>query len=106
VTDRIDDVDDDIDDDDFDDDDTGNRIVGASARNVLDYLARHLVDDPDSVHIDIDERRNGVTLRLNVAPDDKGRVIGRRGRVAQSIRTIVRAAGAVEGVEAEVDIVD
>ena len=46
------------------------------------------------------------TLRLHVAPDDMGKVIGRRGRVAQAIRTVVRAAGAREGIEASVDIVD
>ena len=52
------------------------------------------------------ERRGGVMLSLHVAPDDMGKVIGRRGRVAQAIRTVVRAAGASEGVEASVDIVD
>ncbi len=51
-------------------------------------------------------RAGGVTLRLHVAPDDMGKVIGKRGRVAQAIRTVVRAAGAREGVEATVDIVD
>ena len=47
-----------------------------------------------------------VDLRLHVAPDDMGKIIGKRGRVAQAIRTVVRAAGAREGVEASVDIVD
>ena len=56
--------------------------------------------------INVDDDRRGVTLRLHVAPDDMGKVIGRRGRVAQAIRSVVRAAGAREGVEASVDIVD
>ena len=50
--------------------------------------------------------RRGLILRLHVAPGDMGRIIGRRGRVAQAIRTVVRAAGVREGVEAIVDIVD
>jgi predicted RNA-binding protein YlqC (UPF0109 family) len=84
----------------------GNRADGTMSRNVLDYVARAIVDDPDSVQIDAEQDRRGVTLRLHVAPDDMGKVIGRRGRVAQAIRTVVRAAGATERIEASVDIVD
>ncbi len=91
--------------DDLDDVD-GNRVVGALPRAVLEYLAKSIVDDEESVVVEAEEGRNGLTLRLHVAPADMGRVIGRRGRVAQAIRTVVRAAGAREGVEAEVDIVD
>jgi predicted RNA-binding protein YlqC (UPF0109 family) len=88
-------------------DDAGNRIVGALPRNVLEYLARQIVDDPDAVVIEVVESgRNRVDLRLHVAPEDMGKIIGRRGRVAQSVRAVVRAAGAREGVEATVDIVD
>jgi hypothetical protein len=86
--------------------DDGNRLVGSVARNVLEYLATCIVDDPDSVTVEVDEGRNSVSLRLNVSPQDMGRVIGRRGRTAQAIRTVVRAAAAREGVEAHVDIVD
>ena len=84
----------------------GNRIEGGVARAVLEYLARSIVDDAESVVVDVEERRGSMMLRLHVAPGDMGRVIGRRGRVAQAIRTVVRAAGASEGVNAEVDIVD
>jgi predicted RNA-binding protein YlqC (UPF0109 family) len=84
----------------------GNRAEGSTARTVLDYVAKAIVDDPDSVDIEVDEDRRGVTLRLTVAPDDMGKVIGRRGRVAQAIRTVVRAAGAAEDVNTSVDIVD
>lgn len=84
----------------------GNRLVGGLSRSVLEYLARSIVDDPESVVVDIEEGRRGLTLRLHVAPGDMGRIIGRRGRVAQAIRTVVRAAGAKEGVEAIVDIAD
>jgi predicted RNA-binding protein YlqC (UPF0109 family) len=84
----------------------GNRIEGGVARAVLEYLARSIVDDAESVVVDVEQRRGSTMLRLHVAPADMGRVIGRRGRVAQAIRTVVRAAGASEGVNAEVDIVD
>ena len=86
--------------------DDANRAVGAVPRTVLEYLARSIVEDPDSVVVEADEGPRSVSLRLHVAPDDMGRVIGRRGRVAQAIRTVVRAAGAREGVDAQVDIVD
>jgi predicted RNA-binding protein YlqC (UPF0109 family) len=98
MNDELDDVD--------EDDDRGNRIAGATSYAVLDYLAHAIVDEPDGVAIDVEEGRGGVTLRLHVAPDDMGKVIGRRGRVAQSIRTVVRAAGARDEVPVNVDIVD
>jgi uncharacterized protein len=79
---------------------------GALAIGVLEYLASQIVDDPDAVRVDVEEGPGGVTLRLHVAPDDMGKVIGKRGRVAQSIRTLVRAAGAREGIGVNVDIVD
>ncbi len=84
----------------------GNRLVGAVPRTVLEYLAKSIVDDPEAVVVEVEEGRGSVSLRLHVAPSDMGRVIGRRGRVAQAIRTVVRAAGAKEGVETDVDIVD
>ncbi len=98
---------DEVDGDEVDGDEVdGNRAVGAIPQAVLEYLAKSIVDDPDSVVVEVDQGRGGLSLRLHVAPSDMGRVIGRRGRVAQAIRTVVRAAGAKEGVEAEVDIVD
>ena len=98
----------DVHDEEFDEDevDDGNRAVGGLSRSVLTYLAKSIVEDPDAVVVETEERRNSVTLRLHVAPSDMGRVIGRRGRVAQAIRSVVRAAGAKEGVDATVDIVD
>lgn len=109
---RIDEADADADDDgiddgvDEDDHGAGNRVVGAIPRNVVEYIARQIVDEPDAVVVEADERNGRVDLRLHVAPDDMGKIIGKRGRVAQAIRAVVRAAGAREGVEASVDIVD
>jgi predicted RNA-binding protein YlqC (UPF0109 family) len=87
------------------DDDTGT-VSGGTAQGVLEYLATAIVDEPDGVEVQVDERRNGIELSLHVAPDDMGKIIGRRGRVAQAIRTVVRAAGAKDGIEAQVEIVD
>jgi predicted RNA-binding protein YlqC (UPF0109 family) len=86
--------------------DEGNQLVGGISRNVLEYVAKAIVDDADSVVVEVEESRTGISLRLNVSPDDMGRVIGRRGRTAQAIRTVVRAAAAREGLDAHVDISD
>ena len=93
-------------DDDYEDGDA-NLVEGGTAKRVLEYVARQIVDDPDSVVVEQEQGRGGgVSLRLHVAPDDMGKIIGKRGRVAQAVRTVVRAAGAREGTEAAVDIVD
>jgi len=79
---------------------------GEMPLEVLDYLARSMADDPDAVVIRREERRGSTVLRLHVAPGDMGRIIGRRGRTAQAIRTLVGVAGARDGVQTVVDIVD
>ena len=109
-------VDEDEDDDDLDDEEDdlddeevgaeGNRLVGGLPKGVLEYLARNIVDDPDAVFVETSEGRGEVELRLHVAPGDMGKVIGRRGRVAQALRQVVAAAGSREGVRASLDIVD
>ena len=95
---------------DLDDDDVAvdaNRVPGATARSVLDYLVRSVVNDPDSVEVDVDDSRNRVVvLEVRVAPGDMGRVIGKRGRVANAIRTLVRAAAVRDGVEVDVEFID
>jgi predicted RNA-binding protein YlqC (UPF0109 family) len=98
----------DIDEDEPEADDSSDSgsADGGAAGAVLEFVAKSIVDDPDSVRIETERDRRGLTLRLHVAPDDMGKVIGRRGRVAQSIRTLVRATGAREGAEVNVDIVD
>ena len=105
-----DELDDDVDDiDGVDEVGEGNElraVDGGTPLSVLTYLARSLSNEPDAVAIDTEERRNGVRLNLHVAPEDMGRVIGRRGRTAQAIRTLVNVAGAKDGVQASVDIVD
>jgi predicted RNA-binding protein YlqC (UPF0109 family) len=81
-------------------------VDGGRAHAVLAYLASQIVDDRDAVVIETGETRHGVKLSLRVASEDMGKVIGRRGRVAQSIRGVVAAAGAKDGIDVLVDIVD
>jgi predicted RNA-binding protein YlqC (UPF0109 family) len=83
-----------------------NRLAGGTARSVLEHLARSIVDEPDAVVIEVGESRGQTRLSLHVAPGDMGRVIGKRGRVAQAIRAVVRAAASRDGADATVDIVD
>ena len=90
-------------DEEFDD---PNLVKGATAVAVLEHVVTSIVEDPEAVEIDVDEGRRAVTLRVHVAPDDMGRVIGKRGRTAHAIRTVVRAAAARDGVEADVDFVE
>ncbi len=62
--------------------------------DLLAYLARRLVDEPDAVRVEEVEEDGALVLRLHVAPDDVGKVIGRGGRIARALRTVVRAATA------------
>jgi uncharacterized protein len=96
----------DTDDGDDGDDMAGNRSDNSTPVAVLSYIARSLADEPDAVVIETEKRRGSVVLRVHVAPEDMGRVIGRRGRTAQAIRTLVGAAGARDGTQVSVDIVD
>jgi predicted RNA-binding protein YlqC (UPF0109 family) len=91
---------------DGEEDDAGNRVAGGTARSVLEHVARSIVDDPEGVAVEVSETRNGIHLALHVAQGDMGRIIGRRGRTAQALRTLVRAAAARDSQEASVDIVD
>ncbi len=61
---------------------------------IVEYLARRLVDAPDAVRVEQVERDDATVLQLWVAPDDVGKVIGRQGRIARALRTVVRASAA------------
>lgn len=73
---------------------------------LLEYLARNLVDKPDEVRVERTERDGAVVLRLHVAEDDIGKVIGRQGRIARALRTLVRASGGRQHERALLEIVD
>ena len=73
-------------------------------RSLCEYLVRGLVDDPDSVEV-VEERREGApVLVVHVAPDDRGKVIGRQGRVVRALRSVVRAGGIRSGGVTHVEI--
>jgi uncharacterized protein len=75
--------------------------------DLLEYLARGLVDDPEAVRVEREEREDGfVVLRLHVAPDDVGKVIGRQGRLARALRTVVRASATRTNERVTVEIAD
>jgi uncharacterized protein len=88
------------------DDDAGNRVAGATAHSVLCYITTLLATEPDAVVIETEDTGRQLRFRIRVAPDDMGRMIGRHGRVAQAIRTLVRVAGSRDGVDTNVDFVD
>lgn len=76
-------------------------------RDLLEYLASKLVDEPDQVEVEQFEEDDGtIVLELSVAPDDYGKIIGRGGRTAHALRTVVKAAAVHEGRRVIVDIVD
>ncbi len=72
----------------------------------LAYLVRQLVDDPAAVRVEESERDGAHVLRLHVAPEDVGKVIGRKGRVARALRAVVRAAAARRRQRVLLEIVD
>ena len=81
-------------------------VLAPTATAVLTHVVRSIVDDPSLVIVDGAESGCRVRLEVRVGPGDLGRVIGRRGRTAQSIRTVVRAAATRDDVEVDVDFAD
>jgi uncharacterized protein len=73
---------------------------------LLTYLAQRLVDDPQAVRVEEEEREDTLVLRLHVAKEDVGKVIGRQGRIARALRAIVRAGGARERRRLMLEIAD
>jgi hypothetical protein len=73
---------------------------------LLEWVARRLVDDPDAVRVETVESDGATVLRLHVAPEDVGKVIGRQGRLARALRTLVRASGGRSGRRLVLEIVE
>jgi uncharacterized protein len=84
-------------------DDTPGGAPTAAA--VTEYLVKALVEEPDGVEVDVIDGRR-TSIEVHVAPGDMGRVIGKRGRVAQSIRTVVRAAAVRDSADVDVEFVE
>ncbi|PIZ35751.1 KH domain-containing protein, partial [Candidatus Aquicultor secundus] len=73
-------------------------------KELLELLAKAVVDEPDKVNVTVVEGEKSIILQLHVAPDDIGKVIGKQGRIAKAIRTIVKSSAIKEGKKAIVEI--
>ena len=80
---------------------------GTIVKNVVEYIVNQIVEDTKSVKVDVaDSDDENVTIEVRTSPDDMGRVIGKRGRVARAIRTVAQAAAAEEGLQSSVEFID
>ncbi len=75
-------------------------------KELLETLAQALVDKPEEVNVTVVEGEKSIILQLHVAPDDVGKVIGKEGRIAKALRTIVKASATKVGKKAIVEIID
>ncbi|HJM36427.1 MAG: KH domain-containing protein [Dehalococcoidales bacterium] len=73
-------------------------------KELVEYIARSIVNDPDKVVVTEETNEQGTTLKLEVADEDKGRVIGKQGRIAEAMRTLVRVKAAKDGTRATIEI--
>ena len=76
-----------------------------SAKDLVEYVARSLVDDPEAVKVTEIEDDEGTVIELHVAEDDMGKVIGRNGSVAKALRTLLKVTGAREGTSVQLEII-
>ncbi|MFP3880421.1 MAG: KH domain-containing protein [Dehalococcoidia bacterium] len=74
-------------------------------KDLVEYVVKSIVAEPDQVKITEENSDDGLLIKLEVAPDDKGRVIGRQGRVAQAIRTLLRVKAAKDETRVRLEIV-
>ena len=81
-------------------------MAAPTAAAVLEHIVRSIVDQPDSVSVETSDDGDRTRLDVRVGDGDLGRVIGRRGRTAASIRTVTRAAATKDGVEVDIEFLD
>jgi predicted RNA-binding protein YlqC (UPF0109 family) len=81
-------------------------LARSPSGELLEYLVRQLVDEPSAVRVETSEREGAIVLELHVAPADVGKVIGRQGRIARALRTVVRAGAARERERVLLEIVE
>jgi len=80
---------------------------GIIVKNVVEYIVNQIVEDTKSVKVDVaDSDDENITIEVRTSPDDMGRVIGKRGRVARAIRTVAQAAADEEGLNSSVEFID
>jgi uncharacterized protein len=85
---------------------TGSPEASGALRSVVEVVARALVDHPDAVRVTDTQRRGMTVLELTTAPGDMGKIIGRQGRTAAALRTLVALTAEKQGVRAQLDIRD
>jgi predicted RNA-binding protein YlqC (UPF0109 family) len=73
-------------------------------KDLVEYIAKSLADAPDDVQVTEEEDEEGIVLKLQVADEDKGRIIGKQGRIAQAMRTLIRVKAAKAGTRAKLEI--
>ncbi|GAH47830.1 unnamed protein product [marine sediment metagenome] len=74
-------------------------------KELIEYIAKSIVNAPDDVVVTEEETEQGITLKLQVADDDKGRVIGKQGRIAEAMRTLIRVKAAKQDTRATLEII-
>ena len=74
-------------------------------KELVEYIAKSIVNNPDGVEVEEENDENGITLRLKVSDEDKGRIIGKQGQVAQSMRTLLRVKAAKAATRVRLEIV-
>ncbi len=75
-------------------------------KDLVEFLSKSLVDDPSQVKVDEAGDGSEIVYQIRVAPDDMGKIIGKQGRVAKALRSVVKAAATKQSVKVQVDIVD
>jgi len=73
-------------------------------KELIEYIAKSIVNAPDEVVVTEEESEQGITIKLQVADDDKGRVIGKQGRIAEAMRTLIRVKAAKQDTRATLEI--
>ena len=73
-------------------------------KDLVEYIAKSIVNEPDAVNVDEEKNDEGITLKLTVADDDKGRIIGKQGQIAQAMRTLLRVKAAKAGTRVRLEI--
>jgi uncharacterized protein len=74
-------------------------------KDLVEYIAKSIVNAPDSVKVTEEQDEQGIILKLQVADEDKGRVIGKQGRIAEAMRTLLRVKAAKKGTKATLEII-
>jgi len=74
-------------------------------KELIEYIAKAIVDKPEEVRVTEEATEDGIILRLEVAPEDTGKVIGKEGRIAKAMRTLLRVAAIRKGTRATLEIV-